>query len=135
MSDKTILIAGPRGLRIPAAVFGAAALHAPDKEVPPHEAIAVPEAYGRHLIDDKFAYEVEPEAETDGAPEGKKAKGGKGGKSGNRPAGSGQNPGEAPVDLTNLSREELAALAAEKNIQVTLDMDEAAIIAMLQPQS
>jgi len=118
MSAKTIVIAGPRGLRIPASVFGKSAPGTPDKVVPPHEPIEVPEAYGRHLIDDRFAVEVEPE--------GKKSKGAKPSKE--------EKPSDPPKDLTKLSRDELIKLATEKGLAVQLDMDEAAIIALLQKQ-
>jgi len=119
MSGKTISIAGQNGLRIPASVFGNAAPDAPDKVVPPHEAVEVPKAYGLHLIADRFAYEVASEDKAD-----KKSKGSK-------PPKSEQKPNDPP-DLTKLTREELVALATEKDIAVTLDMDGPAIIALLQ---
>lgn len=51
MSTK-IGIAFVKGGIIPAAIMN----KDKDVRVPPHEAIEVPESYGQHLIDDKFAY-------------------------------------------------------------------------------
>jgi hypothetical protein len=114
MSGKTISIAGPRGLRIPASVLGKAAPGTADLVVPPHESIEVPEAYGRHLIEDRFAYEAEPE----GKAEGKKSKGG-------------SKPGDPAKELAKLSRDELLARSAEASVSVTPEMTEAEIIAAL----
>ena len=69
MAKKEITIAFRHGGTIPAAVIGAK----DDRRVPAHEAVSVPEAYGRHLIDDRFAYEVEGgTAPTKKAPPSKK---------------------------------------------------------------
>lgn len=68
MSKSTIGIAFNHGGIIPAAILGLQA----DKHLAPHEAIEVPERYGRHLIEDRFAY-----AKVVGTPvkaDGKKAK-------------------------------------------------------------
>lgn len=62
--NKTLKIAFPNGGIIPSDQLKGDA----DKSVPPHEAISVPYAYGKHLCDDKFAYEVK------GKPSNKKAK-------------------------------------------------------------
>lgn len=64
MSGKKIGIAFPNGNIIPAAVMG----ESKDVHVPAHTPIEVPEAYGRHLIADKFAYATDD----DKAKSGKK---------------------------------------------------------------
>ncbi len=63
-----------------------------DIEVGPHEAVEVPEDYGRHLIHDKFAYEAEAPEAVDGAADGADAdqKSGKRGKAA-KDAGDGGN--------------------------------------------
>ncbi|MDO3434336.1 hypothetical protein QWJ46_16775 [Rhizobium sp. CBN3] len=61
MSGK-ISIAFPNGNIIPASVLGTKK----DVPVPAHTAIEVPEAYGRHLIDDKFAYATADDSEDGG---------------------------------------------------------------------
>jgi len=66
---KTITVAGPRGLRIPAAVLGTSA----PVVVGPHEPVEVPDDYGRHLIRDRFAVEVAPKP-APAKPEPAKAK-------------------------------------------------------------
>lgn len=59
MAEKKIKIAFASGGIIPAAVIGAAK----DKAVGPHEAVSVPESYGKQLITDRFAYEVKTAAQ------------------------------------------------------------------------
>ena len=58
MAKKEITIAFRHGGILPASIIGAKE----DKRVPAHEAVSVPEAYGHHLIEDRFAYEVDAEA-------------------------------------------------------------------------
>jgi hypothetical protein len=111
MSGKTIFIASPRGLRIPATIFGGPET-AKDIVVPPHEAISVPEAYGRSLIADRFAIE---------APAAKSA-----GK-----AAKGDSRSETEKELDKLTKDELLAKAAEANAAVTPEMTKAEIIAAL----
>lgn len=53
--SKTMFIAYRHGGIVPASVAGK-----PDQKVAAHEAVEVPVAYGRSLVDDRFAYEVEP---------------------------------------------------------------------------
>lgn len=67
---KTITVAGPRGLRIPGAVLGQPA----PVVVGPNEPVEVPEDYGRHLIADRFAFEVAPPKPSTAKPEPAKAK-------------------------------------------------------------
>ncbi len=55
MAKKEITIAFRNGGTIPAAVLKTQK----DVRVPAHEPISVPEAYGRHLIEDRFAYEAD----------------------------------------------------------------------------
>lgn len=55
--SKKICIAFRHGGIIPAAVLGAEE----DKPLNAHEPFEVPAAYGRSLIDDRFAYEAQPE--------------------------------------------------------------------------
>jgi pyruvate/2-oxoglutarate dehydrogenase complex dihydrolipoamide acyltransferase (E2) component len=54
MSDKTISIIFPQGGIIPASIMKADK----DVHVDAHVPVTVPERYGRHLIDDRFAVEV-----------------------------------------------------------------------------
>lgn len=56
---KTIKIAFAHGGTLPASVMGT------KKDVPvsPHEPAAVPEGYGRQLIEDRFAYLVDEKAD------------------------------------------------------------------------
>ena len=73
MSDKTISIIFPQGGIIPGSVLGAAV----DKHVDALVPVSVPERYGRHLIDDRFAVlapAVSPEvAKAERKAEAKKA--------------------------------------------------------------
>lgn len=46
-------IAFPRGGRIPAGIAGKE-----EKKCGPHEPVTVPAEYGRHVVEDRFAYEV-----------------------------------------------------------------------------
>lgn len=55
--SKTICIAFRHGGIIPAAVLGAKE----DRQLNAHEPFEVPASYGRSLIDDRFAYEAQPE--------------------------------------------------------------------------
>lgn len=55
--SKKICIAFRHGGIIPAAVLGAKE----DKTLNAHEPFEVPAAYGQSLIDDRFAYEAQPE--------------------------------------------------------------------------
>lgn len=57
MSKKSITISFPQGGIIPKDVLG----KEEDLHVEAHKAVSVPERYGRHLIDDRFAVEAEPE--------------------------------------------------------------------------
>jgi hypothetical protein len=57
MSKKRIWVSFPQGGIIPKEVIG----EAEDLHVEAHKAVSVPERYGRHLIDDRFAVEAEPE--------------------------------------------------------------------------
>ncbi|MDG4895564.1 hypothetical protein P9272_18500 [Mesorhizobium sp. WSM4976] len=57
--SKSIWIAFRNGGIIPAAVAGGK-----EKKVGPHEPVEVPESYGQHLIDDRFAYKAEKPAAT-----------------------------------------------------------------------
>ena len=59
-SEKKMKIAFKHGGIIPAAVIGAK--DGKDKPCTAHEAVAVPESYGNHLITDGFAYEVKTAA-------------------------------------------------------------------------
>ncbi|RWD71643.1 hypothetical protein [Mesorhizobium sp.] len=52
-----IWIAFKHGGIIPATIAGGK-----EKRVGPHEPVEVPEAYGQHLIDDRFAYKAEKPA-------------------------------------------------------------------------
>ncbi|WP_404291536.1 hypothetical protein ACD578_05365 [Microvirga sp. RSM25] len=113
MSAKTISIAGPRGLRIPASVLGKAAPGAEDVMVPPHEPIDVPEAYGRSLIADRFAVEAPAPAKSAGKP------------------AKGDGKSEAEKELDKLTKDELLAKAAEANVAATAEMTKAEIIALL----
>jgi hypothetical protein len=56
MSKKSIWISFPQGGIIPKEVLGADE----DRHVEAHEAVSVPERYGRHLITDRFAVEAAP---------------------------------------------------------------------------
>ncbi|WFP74504.1 hypothetical protein [Mesorhizobium sp. WSM4906] len=67
--SKSIWVAFRNGGIIPAAVAGGK-----EKKVGPHEPVEVPESYGQHLIDDRFAYKAEKPA----APKSAKDQGGKG---------------------------------------------------------
>lgn len=58
MSKSSIWIAFKNGGIIPAVIVGGET----DKRVGPHEPVKVPEAYGRHLIDDRFAYKTDEPA-------------------------------------------------------------------------
>lgn len=71
--SKKISIAFPQGGIVPGSVLG----KKEDQACAAMEAVSVPEAYGRHLIEDRFAVEV-----ADSGKEAKKAKAaaGKGGK-------------------------------------------------------
>lgn len=55
MSKITIVF--PQGGIIPAAVLGLAK----DRDVPALEPVSVPAAYGKHLIEDRFAVPAEPD--------------------------------------------------------------------------
>ncbi|CAI2936151.1 hypothetical protein [Aminobacter niigataensis] len=71
--SKTMFIAYRHGGIVPASVTGK-----PDQKVAAHEAVEVPVTYGRSLVDDRFAYEVEPEkkknkAKPAGAKDGDRA--------------------------------------------------------------
>lgn len=56
MSKKSIWISFPQGGIIPKEVLGADE----DRHVEAHEAVSVPERYGRHLMTDRFAVEASP---------------------------------------------------------------------------
>lgn len=56
MSKKNIWISFPQGGIIPKEIVG----KTEDLHVEAHKAVSVPERYGRHLIDDRFAVEAEP---------------------------------------------------------------------------
>lgn len=56
MSKKNIWISFPQGGIIPKQIVG----KTEDLHVEAHKAVSVPERYGRHLIDDRFAVEAEP---------------------------------------------------------------------------
>jgi hypothetical protein len=66
--SKTMFIAYRHGGIVPAAVTGKSA----DQKVAAHEAVEVPVAYGRSLVTDRFAYEVEPEKKKKGKLAGTK---------------------------------------------------------------
>ena len=61
--SKSIWIAFRNGGIIPATIAGGK-----EKNVGPHEPVEVPEGYGQHLVDDRFAYKAEKPA----APKGGK---------------------------------------------------------------
>ncbi len=65
--SKTMFIAYRHGGIVPASVTGK-----PDQKVAAHEAVEVPVTYGRSLVDDRFAYEVEPEKKLKAKPAGTK---------------------------------------------------------------
>lgn len=72
MAEKKITIAFARGGILPGKVMGTET----DVSVSPGEPVRVPETYGRHLIDDRFASEVEAKVaakSADGDGKGKKS--------------------------------------------------------------
>lgn len=52
--SKSMWIAFSHGGIIPATIVGGE-----EKKVGPHEPVEVPEVYGKHLVDDRFAYKAE----------------------------------------------------------------------------
>ncbi|MBD8556902.1 hypothetical protein IFT84_20545 [Rhizobium sp. CFBP 8762] len=54
MTLKTMRVASPRGIIIPGTVLGLPKDYSTD----PHEAVDVPEDYGRMLVENRFAHEV-----------------------------------------------------------------------------
>ncbi|MFN4098155.1 MAG: hypothetical protein ACK4GT_00125 [Pararhodobacter sp.] len=57
-------IAFPRGGRIPAGIAGKE-----EKKCGPHEPVTVPAEYGRHVVEDRFAYEVKGRSSAKAATE------------------------------------------------------------------
>lgn len=96
--SKKISIAFPQGGIVPGSVLG----KKEDQACAAMEAVSVPEAYGRHLIEDRFAVEV-----TDGDREKKKPKAGTG-KSGKD---SDTNP---PKDSAEITAAKAAIVEAEQ---------------------
>ena len=70
MAKKSMIIAFANGGLLAATAMGT------KKDVPvaPLEPVEVPEAYGRHLVDDRFAYEVEQAAEKPSRESGRSGK-------------------------------------------------------------
>jgi hypothetical protein len=96
--SKKISIAFPQGGIVPGSVLG----KKEDQTCAAMEPVSVPEAYGRHLIGDRFAVEV-----TDGGKGKKKAEAGsgKGGKAGD------SNP---PQDSPEITAAKAAIVEAEQ---------------------
>lgn len=69
--SKKIWIALPGGGLLDRAAMGTEK----DVAVPPHEPIAVPAAYGRSLVENRFAIEVDAETAKKGGGSGKRASG------------------------------------------------------------
>lgn len=94
MTDM-MLIASRSGIKIPGSVFGKGEK---DRYAGPYEPIAVPRAYGEHVIHDRFAYDA-----------------------GEMPAGNDVDPSsstEAEVDPGARSKDELLAIAKNRGVEV-----------------
>ncbi len=102
MSKKNIWISFPQGGIIPKAVIG----KDEDLHVEAHKAVSVPERYGRHLIEDRFAVEAEPQPVT------------KDDKAADKKAAAEKKAAEEKAAAEKKAAEELAAAiaAAEKDV-------------------